>query len=45
MIFLNQRYEHNPWLLSMSAKFLRNDVNFTTQMIAHNPFENSNPPK
>lgn len=41
-----KRYEHNPWLLSISAKFLKNDVNFTSQMISINPFEKSSkPPK
>ncbi|RMZ99295.1 Lipase maturation factor 1 [Brachionus plicatilis] len=38
-------YEYNPWLLSMTAKFLLNDKNFTSQMIAFNPFENKEPPK
>ncbi|CAF0703841.1 unnamed protein product [Brachionus calyciflorus] len=40
-----QSYEYNPWLLSLSAKLLKNDKNFTTQMIASNPFENLEPPK
>ena len=39
-------YEYNPWLLSLSAKFLLNDRNFTSNMIAYNPFEDSSsPPK
>lgn len=40
-----QSYEYNPWLLSLTAKFLLNDVSFTNQMIAKNPFETMNPPK
>jgi hypothetical protein len=41
-----QKYEQNPWMLSLTAKFLHNDKNFTSNMIAVNPFANTNkPPK
>ena len=40
-----QTYEYNPWLLGLSAKFLLNDKNFTSQMIAMNPFEDKEKPK
>lgn len=40
-----QTYEYNPWLLSLAAKFLLNDKEFTAQMIAKNPFENKDPPR
>ncbi len=39
-----QRYENNPWLITLAAKFLLNDKNFTRQMIAKNPFEDDEPP-
>ena len=38
------KYEHNPWFISLASKFLLNDNEFTKQMIAKNPFENSKPP-
>lgn len=40
-----QSYEYNPWLLSLAAKFLLNDEDFTRQMISKNPFENKDPPR
>lgn len=41
---LFKNYNQNPWLLSLSAKFLKNDLNFTRSMISVNPFDGSNPP-
>ena len=40
-----QSYEYNPWLISLASKFLLNDKNFMSQMIAKNPFEDLSPPK
>jgi hypothetical protein len=40
-----QNYQQNPWLINLSAKFLLNDVVFTDQMIARNPFRNKEAPK
>jgi hypothetical protein len=39
-----QSYEYNPWLISLASKFLLNDKNFMSQMIAKNPFEDLSPP-
>jgi len=40
-----QNYQQNPWLINLSAKFLLNDVVFTDQMMATNPFRNKEAPK
>ncbi len=40
-----QNYQQHPWLISLCAKFLLNDVEFTDQMIAANPFRGKRPPK
>ncbi|XP_070580075.1 lipase maturation factor 1-like [Ptychodera flava] len=39
-----QDYQSNPWLIHLAAKLLENDEQ-TTELIAHNPFEHTDPPK
>ncbi|XP_038064313.1 lipase maturation factor 1-like [Patiria miniata] len=39
-----QSYESNPWLVHLAGKFLYNDEGMTS-LIAHNPFQNGNPPR
>jgi hypothetical protein len=43
-IILFQNYQHNSWLVHLTAKLLVNDPG-ATSLIAHNPFENGPPPR
>ena len=42
--FLLQNYQHNPWLIHLTAKLLVNDPG-AISLIEHNPFQNGTPPR
>lgn len=44
VVFWLQNYQHNPWLIHLTAKLLVNDPG-AISLIGHNPFQNGIPPR